>query len=410
MNDKPYDLILWGATGFTGRLVAEYLLKQYGIGKSLRWAIAARSEDKLKSTRQELGESGIPIIIADSHNPASLIAMVEQTCVVCTTVGPYALHGSLLVQTCVEQGVDYCDLTGEVPWIRRMIDQHHQTAASKGVKIVHCCGFDSIPSDLGVKFLQEYAYKTYGNYCQQIRLRVKAVKGGLSGGTYASLKNVLHEAHADHQVAALMDNPYSLNPLQMQQVKDQKDLKGIAFDKDFHSWTGPFAMAGINTRIVRRSHALAGFPYGNNFTYEEATLTGRGFSGKLKATLMAKVIEKMTQKHKSILLRIADYFLPDPGEGPSKTQRESGFFKMALTGELADGQSVGAIVTGDRDPGYGSTSKMLGESAVCLALDRDQLPLTYGVLTPAIAMDKVLRNRLQEHAGLKFKIAQRESI
>ena len=403
MENKNYELIILGASGFTGRLVAEFLLKQYGAGKSLKWAIAGRNRGELESVRKLLGDESIPILTADSLDMGSLNALVQQTKVICSTVGPYAKYGSPLVEACVNNGVDYCDLTGEVQWIRRMIDQHHENAKAKGVKIVHCCGFDSIPSDMGVYFLQKAAKEKYGEYCQHIKLRVKAAKGGPSGGTIASLNNVLKEAQNDPSIFKMLENPYSLNPKGEQSGKDENDLTGVEYDEDFGAWIGPFIMAAINTRVVRRSHALAGYPYGKDFMYDEATLCGAGFSGKLKANMLSSVIGLMSNsKPDSILKNISSRFLPKPGEGPSKKQRETGFYNLALFGKLKDGRTIKGKVTGDRDPGYGSTSKKLGESAVCLAKDRAMLPKTSGLLTPSTAMGDVLLERLIKNAGLTF--------
>lgn len=405
MRNKPYDIIIWGASGFTGRLVAEYILHQYGMNNNLRWAMAGRNKEKLTSVRSELGNEDIPLVIADSLDATSLDQMVKQTKVICSTVGPYAKYGSLLVTACVKNKVDYCDLTGEVQWIRRMIDQHHEAAKKDGTKIVHCCGFDSIPSDMGVYFLQNSAKVKYGHYCQQIKLRVKAAKGGPSGGTIDSLNNVLAEAEKDPTVAAILENPYSLNPEGQQSGVDVNDLTSAVYDKDFKSWIGPFIMAAINTRVVRRSHALSGFMYGNSFSYEEATLCGDGLSGRLKANVLTSVMNAMSSGNpNSMIKKITGRFLPKSGEGPSKHQRENGFYSLALHGTLENGHSIKGKVKGDRDPGYGSTCKMLGESAVCLALDRDKLPEATGVITPSIAMGDLLLSRLEKNAGLEFTI------
>ncbi len=405
MENKKHDLIIWGATGFTGRLVAEYLLKQYGTEKELNWAMAGRNEGKLKSVRNLLGDENIPILSADSLDLDSLNALVQQAKVICTTVGPYAKYGSPLVEACINNGVDYCDLTGEVQWIRRMIDQHHENAKTKGVKIVHCCGFDSIPSDMGVYFLQKNAKEKYGEYCKHIKLRVKAAKGGPSGGTIASLNNVLAEAKSDPSIFKLLENPYNLNPVEEQVGNDINDLAGVEYDEDFNAWIGPFIMAAINTRVVRRSHALSGFPYGKDFRYDEATLCGPGISGKLKAKMLSSVMGMMSNPNPNSLIKnITNRFLPKPGEGPSKAQRETGFYNLALFGKTKNNQTIKGKVTGDRDPGYGSTSKMLGESAVCLAKDRDSLPKTFGLLTPSTAMGDVLLERLKKNAGLTFSV------
>ncbi len=405
MENKKYELIIWGASGFTGRLVAEYLLEQYGVGNELRWAIAGRNKEKLENIREDLGDEDLPILTADSLDPQSINDLVQQTKVICTTVGPYAKYGSLLVAACVNNGVDYCDLTGEVQWIRRMIDQHHEKAKKKGVKIVHCCGFDSVPSDMGVYFLQKSAKEKYGDYCQHVKYRVKAAKGGPSGGTIASLNNVLEEAQQDPAVFEILENPYSLNPAGEQSGNDGPDLDHAAFDKDFKAWIGPFIMAAINTKVVRRSHALSGYPYGKDFMYDEATLCGTGISGRLKAQMLSTVTGLMSGGNpNSVLMKLANQFLPKPGEGPSKMQRETGFYNLALLGKLRNGLVIKGKVKGDRDPGYGSTSKMLGESAVCLAKDRAILPPTSGVLTPSTAMGDALLDRLEKNAGLTFEI------
>lgn len=407
MADRNYEVIVWGATGFTGKLVAEYLLKQYGIGEQLNWAIAGRNQTKLEQVRSDLGAESLPIIVADSQDKTSLSAMVEQTKVICTTVGPYAKYGDLLVECCVEQGVNYCDLTGEVQWMRRTIDQHHETAQKNKAKIVHCCGFDSIPSDMGVYFLQKQAQEKWQSYAQQVKFRLKAASGGFSGGTLASLDNVLLEVAQNPSLQSeVIDNPYGLNPRNAQEGNDVKDLETALYDEDFKAWVSPFVMATINTKVVRRSHALAGFPYGKDFLYEEATLSGEGLFGRFSANTMAFVMGAMTAPN-SILKSFAKPFLPKPGQGPSKQQRESGFFKVLLLGKSQDGaKQITIKVTGDKDPGYGSTSKMLAESAVCLAKDQAQLPDNFGVITPSTAMGDALLERLQANAGLEFSLIE----
>ena len=405
MGNRQYDVILWGATGFTGRLVAEYLNKQYGGSSDLKWAMAGRNKEKLATIRKEIGNEEIPLIVADSKDRASLDKMVQQTKVICTTVGPYAKYGSELVAACVENGVDYCDLTGESQWIRKMIDQHHEAAKAKGVKIVHCCGFDSIPSDIGVHFLQKEAKAQKGEYCNHIKLRVKVMKGGMSGGTYASMDNLMAESAADPSLMKMLQNPYCLNPTGEQSGKDVQDITEVVFDEDMDAYISPFVMAGINTRIVRRSHALQGYPYGKDFRYEEATLVGTSFSKRFTARLTNSVVSKVISGGPdSFLKKMADRYLPKPGEGPTKEQREKGFFNIILLGKFANGDTVSAKVKGDRDPGYGSTSKMLGEAAVCLA--KDTLSDVSGVITPAVAMGDALLQRLHTKSGVTFELAE----
>ncbi len=402
---KKYDVIIWGATGFTGRLVAEYINEQYGVGQSLRWAMAGRNMDKLQSVAEEMGISGVDFIQADSHDRSSLDAMCAQTEVICTTVGPYAKYGTELVESCIANGADYCDLTGEVQWMRKMIDDHQEDAKANGVRIVHTCGFDSIPSDMGVYFLQREAMERLGQYCDQVKLRVKAFKGGLSGGTYASLSYVMEQAQEDRSVYKTLTNPYGLNPVGEQTGPDKQDLRSVVKDKDLNVHIGPFIMAGINTKVVRRSNALSAYPYGKDFLYDEAVITGKGLGGKLKGYgMLAGLGVLMAGKPGSIMKKLVDKTQPKPGEGPNKEQRENGFYNIILLGKIDDEVVIKAKVTGDRDPGYGSTSKMLAESAICLALDKDKTPKTSGMLTPSVAMGDILLERLEADAGLTFTI------
>ncbi|MEL6926564.1 MAG: saccharopine dehydrogenase NADP-binding domain-containing protein, partial [Bacteroidota bacterium] len=365
----------WGASGFTGRLVAEYLHQQYASDTSLRWAMAGRNREKLEAVRAQVADDNIPIVIADSNDQQSLDAMAAQTAVVCTTVGPYAKYGSKLVAACVANKTDYCDLAGEVQWIRKMIDRHHQKAKGNGTRIVHCCGFDSIPSDMGVFFFQQALKEKHGAFAKRIKFRLKAASGGFSGGTIASLNNVLTEAEADKSIYKVLGNPYSLAPEGERDGVPQLNLQGLQFDEAAQSWISPFVMAAINSKVVLRSHALSGYPYGKDFCYDEATLTGDGLGGRVKSTLMAGGMGLMVKAKPGTLLgNVMKRFMPKPGEGPSKEKREAGFFYVLFYGVLPDGTLHEAKVKGDRDPGYGSTSKMLGEAAVCLAKDKAMTP------------------------------------
>ena len=397
---KEFDIIVWGASGFTGRLVAAYLFKQYGTQGDLKWAMAGRSQEKLTAVRAEVADSSVPIVLADSNDVASLKAMILRTKVVCTTVGPYVTYGSKLVAACIAHGAHYCDLAGEVQWMRQMIDKHHEEAQANGVKIVHTCGFDSIPSDMGVYFTQKEALVQKGQRAKRIRMRVAGMRGGLSGGTYASLSKVLEEAMQDKEIYKVLVNPYGLNPTDKQEGGDHPDLQKVIFDPTSKSWIGPFIMAGINTKVVRRSNALSGYAYGNDFRYDEATMSGKGFKGRMKGIMSALPLILMTAKPGSILKRIANRMFPKPGEGPTKDQRENGFYSLRFYATLEDGSTALGKVTGDKDPGYGSTSKMLGEAAVCLA--KDSLPEISGILTPSTAMGDALLDRLEKHAGLTF--------
>ena len=367
---------------------------------------AASLARKLSAVKHGLGDAAAELetIVADSDDMAALAGLAARTRVVLTTVGPYALYGSKLVAACVEAGTHYCDLAGEVQWIRRMIDRHHTRAQETGTRIVHCCGFDSIPMDLGVFFLQQEARERYGDFCTRIALYVKATKGSASGGTLASMMNIVDEAKQDRSIAKLMADPYALNPEGEREGPDERDQQNTMYDKDAGCWTAPFVMAGVNTRVVRRSHALAGYPYGTDFRYREAVLTGTGVGGWFKGNLLtlglgALVVGVSLSPTRSLLKQ---FVLPKPGEGPSRELQQSGFFNLMQIGTLPDGTTLRTRITGDQDPGYGSTSKMLAEAAVCLA--QDELESGGGVLTPAVAMGNSLIARLRDNAGLTFDL------
>lgn len=402
-NQREFDIIVWGASGFTGRLVAEYLFNNYGVDQTIKWAMGGRSQTKLEKVRAEVADNSVPLVIADSQDEESLNAMTQRTKVVCTTVGPYAKYGSKLVHSCISNQTDYCDLAGEVQWMRRMIDHHHEAASLNGTKIVHTCGFDSIPSDMGVYFVQKEAKARTGQPAKEIKMRVRAMKGEMSGGTYASLNNVMKEASNDKSIYKILLNPYGLNPEGEQSGPDKRDLQSVVYDKTSKSWIFPFVMAGINTKVVRRSNALMGYPYGEEFRYEEAMMSGKGLSGRIKGLTAAAALGiMMLAKPGSLIKKGVDMVLPKPGEGPNKTKREAGFYNLKFFAELENGGKAVGVVTGDMDPGYGSTSKMLAESALCLA--KDNLPKIGGMLTPSVAMGDALLKRLEENAGLSFSI------
>jgi len=412
-RERTYDVVVWGATGFTGRLVAEYLLERYGADGELRWALAGRNRQKLEGVRDGIAREtgrpadGLPLLTGDADDPASLEALAGQTRVVCTTVGPYAKYGSALVETCAKLGTDYCDLTGELQWMRRMIDAHEATAQRSGARIVHNCGFDSIPSDLGTYFLQREMLRRHGVPARHVKLRVKGTSGGASGGTIASMLNMLDEAERDPQIRRVLADPYALNPPDRRSGPDRNEGLAPEKDEDFDAWTGLFVMAAINTRVVRRTNLLLDDRYGADFRYDEAILTGDGPLGWGKAAALAAGFGGgMALMALGPVRRLAARFLPQPGDGPSKETRESGYFDLRLFGEHPEdaGKSLRARVTGDRDPGYGSTAKMLAESAVCLALD--PAATGGGFWTPASAMGDALLLRLTERAGLTFTIEE----
>jgi len=397
---KQFDIIIWGATSFTGKLVVEYLFKKFASTK-IKWAIAGRNKEKLENVRSKVADKNIPIFIADSFDEKSLSVIVKKSKVICSTVGPYSLYGSLLVELCVKHSTNYCDITGEAHWIRTIIDKFHKDAKKKKIKIVNSCGFDSIPSDMGVYFIQNQIKKAYKSYAKSIKMRVAGIRGGISGGTYGSMNNLLKEAYADKSVFKVLNNPYGLNPRDKMEGLDKKDLRKIIFDNESKSWIYPFIMAGINTKIVRRSNALSNFQYGKEFTYEEATMAGKGISGFWKAILALFPLAMIGINPNSFLKKIVNSFMPKPGEGPGIEKRKNGFYNLRFYITIDEKRKAFAKVIGDSDPGYGSTSKMLAESALSLAFDN--LPGNYGVITPSFAMGDKLLNRLKENAGLSFE-------
>ena len=397
-NTKELDLIIWGATGFTGQLVSEYINKKYS-NTALKWGIAGRNKEKVLVIADRLNITKDRIFIADCNDIESLIKLTSKTKVICTTVGPYAKLGTNLIEACIKTNTNYCDITGETQWIRKMINKYHLKAKKNKIKIINSCGFDSIPSDMGVFYSQKKVFEKTGKYASKVNMRVAGAKGGISGGTYNSLSNVLEEARVDKEVRKTLTNPYGLNPIDKQNGPDKADLQSIIFDKVSNSWIAPFVMAGINTKIVRRSHALIDFKYGSDFSYDEATLSGKGVLGQVKGYLSLIPIFLATRKKGSFIKNIVDYVLPKSGEGPSEKIRISGYYNLRFYLTQQNKIYLSKVI-GDMDPGYGSTSKMLAESAVCLALDKT--PKTYGILTPSVALGDPLLKRLQENAGLTF--------
>jgi short subunit dehydrogenase-like uncharacterized protein len=390
MASSKFDIIVYGATGFTGQLVAEYFGAHYTGKDDPKWAMAGRSLDKLAAVRDAIGApADTPLIVADAGDPASLKAMVDQTQSVVSTVGPYQLYGSELVAACAAMGTDYLDLCGEPVWMRRMIDAHEATAKSSGARIVFSCGFDSLPFELGVFFCQETARKVLGAPVSRVKGRVRNMKGTFSGGTAASIKATFAAAAKDLSLVAMLKNPFVLTP-GFEGPKQPPGNKPL-FDQDLDAWTAPFVMATINTRSVHRSNLLMGFPYGRDFVYDEMVLTGPGEKGEANAKLVVAANAQMGGAGG-----------PKPGEGPSKAERESGLYDLLSVGLAPDGRQVRVAVRGDRDPGYGSTSKMIGECAVCLL--RDAPEVRGGIWTPGAAMGDRLIKRLVDHAGLTFDV------
>ena len=386
-TNTKYDIVVFGASGYTGRLVAEYLQGEYA-NTGLKWAMAGRSLDKLASVRTALGiPDSVDLVSVDSDDAASVGQMVSDCKVVITTVGPYQLYGEELIKQCAEQGTDYVDLSGEPSWMHETIAQHSAAAKASGARIVHSCGFDSIPFDLGVYCLQQHAITQTGKPIATVKGRVRAMNGTFSGGTIASMRATMASAQANPAIIKVLTNPFALT----EGFTGPEQPTGAApqYDEELNSWSAPFVMAAINTKNIHRSNFLLGHQYGEDFRYDEMLLTGDGEQGKAAAEYVAKD----DSIGKSDL---------QPGDGPTQEERENGNYDALFAGQNSEGELMISSVQGDRDPGYGSTSKMLAEAAICL-LENPTLA-SGGLWTPAAAMGQALIDRLHAHAGLTFQI------
>ena len=385
MSDREFDIIIYGASGFTGRLVAEYLQAEYA-GSDLKWAMAGRNAEKLQTVAGEMGISGdVAILTANSDHSESLAALAARSKAIITTVGPYQLYGEPLLKACVEAGTDYVDLCGEPAWMKDMIDRYDEAAKTSGARIVLSCGFDSIPFDLGVYHLQKHAIENHGGAAQRVRCRVRGMKGTFSGGTAASFMETMKRAQTQPEILGWLKDPFSLSS---ESGADQPPIHKPMEEADLGSWATPFIMASINTKNVHRSNALMGYKYGRDFQYGEMVLTGPGEKGEQLAKGMAKSNAFGDNP-------------PKPGEGPSKDERENGSYDVMFVADAPNGTRIITSVKGDKDPGYGSTSKMIAEAALTLVKD---VKGKGGVMTPAPAMADALLDRLQSHAGLTFAI------
>ena len=374
-----FDIIVYGATGFTGRLIAEHLAARYGVGGEVKWAMAGRSREKLEAVRDEIGApKDTPLVVADAADPASLNAMVGRAKAIISTVGPYQLYGSDLVAACVAAGTDYLDLCGEPNWMAEMIGAHHAAAQKSGARILFSCGFDSIPFELGVFFAQETAKARLGGVVPRVKGRMRRLKGGLSGGTAASGRATMEAIQKNPALLAVMVDPFALTP----GFKGPEQPRGDAVerDEDLGAEVGPFMMAAINTKNVHRSNLLQGHAYGTDFVYDEMAVVDPNAPASFAVDAANS---------------------PKPGEGPSKEERETGFYDAVFIGIAADGRKVRVAVKGDKDPGYGSTSKMIAETAICLVNAPD---VPGGVWVPGAALGDRLIERLQQNAGLSFEV------
>ncbi|WP_372788934.1 trans-acting enoyl reductase family protein [Paraconexibacter sp.] len=405
-TSRDHDIVLFGATGFVGRLTAAYLAES--APADARIALAGRSRARLEQTRAALGPRAAewPLIEADSLNAGEMASLASSTTVVATTVGPYQRYGLPLVEACAAAGTHYADLTGEVLFMRDSIDLAHEQAIGSGARIVHTCGFDSIPSDLGVLLLHEAARDRDAGSLQQTDYVVKAVKGGASGGTIASLAGQIDAARADRKARRILLDPYGLSPDRTAEpdLGDERDPSGIVHDEELGGWLAPFFMGSVNTRVVRRSNALMGFAYGREMRYRELMLMGGLPLGPVKAAAVAGGLGALVA---GLALpptrKVLDRLLPDPGEGPSEEARRKGFFRIDVHARTSSGKRLVCRVGAPGDPGYAATAVMLGESALCLAFDGDRLPDVAGVLTPATAMGDALVSRLRA-AGHTYEV------
>jgi len=411
-TDRQYDLVVWGATGVAGSLVAEYLTKKY-TPEELSLAIGGRSEDRLRELEAELVEGSdawdeVSVLIGDATDPESLRDIARSVRVVCTTVGPYTKYGTPLVEACVDAGTDYCDLTGEVNWVRETVDEYHEDAVAADARIVHSCGFDSVPADLGTLLVQSFAAEEFGRPCDMVRIYVEDTSGGVSGGTLASAAELFEAASEDQTARRAVTNPYSLAPPGEREGVDEGEQRRPRKDPLRSVWTAPSPMAPVNERIVRRTNALLGYPWGDDFRCTEVVTTGRGLKGVGGAIIVAGGIGLFTAAMSVGPVRsgLRRFVFPDPGEGPTGEETEKGHFKVRVLGSGTAGDDMSAvesIVAADLGPGYGATARMLGESAMCLVLEEVDSELSGGVLTPASAIGEPLADRLRG-AGLTVTV------
>lgn len=412
MAGREFDIVLWGATGATGRRAAHHLGRRCAEC-GLTFAIGGRNESKLQALRQDLPDIGRPIavVVGDSHDTAFMEAMSARTHVVASTAGPFALYGSELVAACASNGTHYCDLSAEPQWMRAMIDAHEAKARETGARIVHSCGHDSIPSDLGVQFLQEAAHTRYGQPCRRVATRVTRMKGGFSGGTAASFLNAMRLRETDPNFDLLSRDPYALCPEGQRDGPDGPDRMmpiEVTWDADLKAWTKPYFMGPMNSKVVRRTNAIMDYPYGCDFRYEETGLTRGGIGGwwaAMRDTLFGRLF-LIAMSISSTRQMLERRILPKSGEGPSKEVREAGSYEIVQVGEMPCGTILKARITGQGDPGVRSTTLMLTEAAICLREDEERIRVSGGFWTPASALGSRLRDRITKHAGLSFELIE----
>ncbi len=419
MATREFDLVLYGATGFVGALTAAHLARQ--AEDNVRIALAGRSRDKLESLRTELGPraEGWELIAVDASDSEGLRRMAARATAITSTVGPYARYGKELVSACADEGTHYADLTGEVLFVRWSLDEVAARAADTGARIVHACGFDSIPSDLGVYVTAEKVGRDGAGTLRDTTLAVRSLRGGISGGTIDSLRQQAITMNSDAEARRLVSDPYGLSPRRSEEpatpppsnegvLTRVKRWIPVGRDAVTGRWTGPFVMSAYNKRIVRMSNTLTDWSYGRGFQYREVIDFGTGLLAPVKAGVttvgLGLVMGALAWGPTRALL---DKVLPKPGDGPTAKQRAAGRFRLEIRTTTSTGAHYQTDVGADYDPGYNGTAIMLGETALSLALDGGRLPARAGVLTPATAMGSVLVERLRAH-GFTFEAARAE--
>ncbi|ERG97073.1 trans-acting enoyl reductase family protein [Haloquadratum walsbyi] len=414
--NRPYDIVVWGATGFAGRLVSEYLTEQY-TPNNISLALGGRSADRLDSVEADLTAKtetwdNIPIVIGDATDPESLHEITQDTRVICTTVGPYTKYGTPLVEACIETQTEYCDLTGEINWVREMVDRFHDAAVNADTRIIHSCGFDSVPADIGTLLVQSFATENFDTHCEMVRVYLEEGNGGVSGGTLASFAELFDAASDDTVTQQTLQNPYSLAPPGERDGIDSGEQRYPQNDEFQSVWTAPSPMAPINERVLRRSNALLGYPWGREFRCAEVIPTGSGIGGVVGASVVAGGIMLFTAAMSVDPVRsgIRQFVFPAPGEGPTRQQIKDGYFTVRAVGRCttADGPvTIETEFSSELDPGYGSTARMLAESAMCLLRDEIDSPVSGGILTPASGIGKPLATRLRD-IGFNITVGEQD--
>lgn len=395
-HGRSFDLVLWGATGYTGRLVAMALADTDDM--RLRWALAGRDRGRLESLRTELGRDDLEVLTTDAHDEAGLDMLATTTRVIASTVGPYAAHGTSLVAACAANGTHYADIAGEVLWMRHTIDSFHSSAARSGARIVHACGFDSVPSDVGVWWLQRIAVERYGRPCASVLHGFGPMVGGFSGGTIASALALARALQADPAQRKALADPDLLAPGAPASVP-AAGAAALRWAAELGAWTAPFFMAPVNEAIVRRTRALLGEPWGTDFAYRERW-SARGWGEAVAVAAATSVVPAAAAV--GPVRRWAERRLPRGGEGPSAAVRARGYFRTTLVGRVEGAEEPIVVrVACDQDPGYAATALMLREAALCLA--HEEFGPLAGVLTPAVAFGGPLLHRLQR-SGVRFEL------